>query len=77
MLRFWAMTIMLICWAGISSVFCLAFLSVAVRPVPSLDEQMASGSEPALTQELGVVLQDVKAASVSAQAAFPSPCQTA
>jgi hypothetical protein len=68
---FWPMTILLICWAGISSVFCLAFLSVAARPAPRLDEQIAS------PQELAVALQNARTASVSVGNAVPSPCQAA
>ena len=68
---FWPMTILLICWAGISSVFCLAFLSVAARPAPSLDEQMA------LPQGLAAVLQNARTASLSVGDAVPSSCQTA
>jgi len=68
---FWPMTILLICWAGISSVSCLAFLSVAARPAPRLDEQIAS------PQELAVALQNARTASVSVGNAVPSPCQAA
>jgi hypothetical protein len=74
---FLPMTIVLICWACISSVFCLAFLSVAARPAPSLDAQLMPGSETALTQELAVGLQNAKTASLSAEAALSAPCQTA
>ena len=74
---FGPMTILLICWAGISSVFCLAFLSVAARPVPCMDAQMTPGSETASTQDIAVVLENVKTASLSAEGALPSPCQTA
>jgi len=74
---FLPMTILLICWACISSVFCMAFLSVAARPAPSMDAQMMPGSETALTQELAVGLQNAKTASLSVEAALPSPCRTA
>lgn len=74
---FLPMTILLICWACISSVFCLAFLSVAARPAPSMDAQVMPRSAIASTQELAVGLQNAKTASLSTEAALPSPCQTA
>jgi len=73
---FLPMTILLICWACISSVFCLAFLSVAARPAPSMDAQVMHGSESALTQELAVGLHNAKTASLSAKAALSARCQT-
>jgi len=68
------MVILLISWACISSVFCLAFLSVVARPVPRMGEQMAPRRELTLTQGVAVVLTNVKTASPPAEAALPSPC---
>ena len=63
---FLPMTILLICWACISSVFCMAFLSVAARRAPSMDAQLMPGLGTALTQELAVGLQNAKTASLAA-----------
>jgi len=57
--------------------FCLAFLSVASRRVPGVDEQMAAECEPALRQDPGVVLQKAKPAPLPAEAALTSLCQVA
>ena len=71
------MAILLISWTCTSMVFCLAFLSVAARPVRGLDGQMAPGYEAALAQEPGAVLASVKTASLPAETALPLPCQAA
>ena len=59
------MAILLISWVCTSTAFCLAFLSVAARPAPRMEEQMAAGCEAALRQEPGVVLEKAKTASPS------------
>lgn len=74
---FWRMMILLISWAGLSAVFCLALLSAAARPLPRMDGQMASRSETALAHEFATGLEHVNAASASARAALPSPCHAA
>jgi hypothetical protein len=74
---FQPMTILLICWCSISLVGCLAFLSVAARATPPMDTQITPGGETALTLDRPAMLQNVKTASVSAQAMLPSSCQTA
>ena len=71
------MAILLISWVSASMVCCLAFLSVAARPVPRMNEKMASGSATTLRQELAGVLENVKTASPLAQATLPSPCHAA
>jgi len=71
---FRSMATLLISWACTSTVFCLAILRAAARPGPRMDESMASGGEAALAQEPGVVVENVKTASVPAAAALPSPC---
>ena len=74
---FWPMTILLITWVCASTVICLAFLSVAARPVPSMDVQLAPRSEAALAQERAVGLEDVRAASSRAETALPAACHAA
>ena len=71
------MATLLISWACTSTAFCLAFLRVAARPVPRMDEQMAGGREPASRPEPGVALEKVNTASPPAEAALPSTCQAA
>ncbi len=71
------MTILLISWAWTSLVFCLAFLNIAARPTPRMDTQVTPANETPLTPELGIALEKAKTASLSADAALPSPYQTA
>ena len=71
------MAILLISWICASTACCLAFLSVAARPAPQMDEQLAAGCEPGLRPEPGVMLEKMKTASSPAEAALPSPCQVA
>ena len=74
---FGPMAILLISWVCASTAFCLAFLSVAARRAPRVDEQMAAECEPVLRREPGVVLHKAKPATLSAEAALASPCQVA
>jgi hypothetical protein len=54
------MAILLIIWVFASMALCLAFLSVAARRVPRMDEQMAAGGEAAMRQQMAVVLGKAK-----------------
>jgi hypothetical protein len=45
------MTILLICWVCVSMALCLAFLFVAARPAPCVDEQMVTACQGASWQE--------------------------
>ena len=69
---------MLISWVCISVLFCLAFLGVAARPAPRLEEGMAAGLTAVLQQrDLGVVLQVTRLASPQPEGALPPSCQAA
>ena len=59
---FWGMAMLLVFWVLTSLVSCLAFLGLAARPVPRMDEPMASGTEAGPQRELGVLLQNPAAA---------------
>ena len=72
-----AMAILLISWTGASIVFCLAILGAAARSVPRMDEQMAPGGDSATRRELAAMLNNVQAASPTAEVALPAPCQAA
>jgi len=54
------MGILLIIWVCASMALCLAFLSVAARRVPHMDEEMAAGGEAAMRQETAVALGKAK-----------------
>lgn len=58
----WGMAMLLVFWVLTSLVSCLAFLGLAARPVPRMDEPMASGTEAGPQREPGVLLQNPAAA---------------
>jgi len=72
-MAFSLMTILLIFWVCASLSLCLAFLSVAARQMPRLDEQMAAGCELAVRQETAVALGKAKTAYPPSWSKLPSP----
>jgi len=67
------MTILLISWTCASIALCLAFLSVAARQAPRMDEQMAAGCDPVLRRETAVALGNAKTAYPPSWSELPSP----
>jgi hypothetical protein len=67
------MTILLIVWVCASMALCLAFLSVAARRVPRMEEQMAAGGELALRQATAVALGQAKTAYYPLWSKLPAP----
>ena len=56
-----------------SMALCLAFLSVASRQMPRMDEQMAAEDEPALGSETEIALGQAKTACPPLWSKLPSP----
>jgi len=67
------MTMLLIGWVCASIVLCLAFLSMAARQVPHMDEHMATGRECALRQEAAIALENVTADFAPSWSRIPLP----
>ena len=67
------MIILLISWACASVVICLAFLRVAARQVPRIEEQMAAGCEPPSRQPTAVAVRKTTMVYPPPWSKFPSP----
>ena len=71
------MAILLICWACISAVVCLAFLCAAARPAPRAGEQVAFANKTEVLREPNVVSQNDRLAPPPSEPALRSSCQVA
>ena len=72
------MAILLISWVCASTVICVAFLSVASRPVPPrLGEQVAASGQVAFGPERGGRLRATKRAYPLEDSALPSASRAA
>jgi hypothetical protein len=67
------MTILLIFWVCASLALCVAFLSVAARQVPRMEETMAAGCEPARRPATPVALAKAQMAHPPLWSRPPSP----
>jgi hypothetical protein len=67
------MITLLITWLVISLTLCLAFLRVAARHAPSMEEQLMPAGEPALAREMVCSLEGAKAVCALSWSPLPAP----